>query len=147
MRDPICPTLHRALVEAVETAPLGRVFERGIYVVTDGRHFESRAEISLIRQGPGDIVGQSLAPEVYLAREIGACYAGIYVVVNYAEGVVMDWDHQELSRIFFEDANHLGRLLLDALNITLAIGINNNEGAPDLNQCHCQSLRKSTLLK
>ena len=44
---------------------------------TDGRHFESPAEIAMLN-GHADIVGQSICPEVYLAREIGACYAGLY---------------------------------------------------------------------
>ena len=44
--------------------------------------------------GHADIVGQSIAPEVYLAREIGACYAGLYFTVNYGEGIRKAWSHQ-----------------------------------------------------
>ncbi|MDH7479292.1 MAG: MTAP family purine nucleoside phosphorylase [Syntrophomonadaceae bacterium] len=138
MRDPICPVLHQALVATAEKRPLGRTFDQGIYVVTDGRHFESRAEVAVLRQGPGDVVGQSLCPEVYLAREIGACYAGLYVVVNYAEGVLRDWEHQELARIFYEDAAHLGSLLLDALIEAAGSGTRT---------CQCGDLRKPTLLQ
>ena len=138
MRDPICPVLHRFLVQAAEERPLGRVFDRGIYVVTDGRHFESRAEVALLYQRLGDIVGQSLCPEVYLAREIGACYAGLYIVVNYAEGVVEDWNYSELKDIFYNLAVHLGGLLIAALLKA------EEEGAFN---CSCAVLRKPTLLK
>lgn len=142
MRDPICPVLHNGLVKAAEAKPLGRVFDRGIYVVTDGRHFESCSEVALMRQGPGDIVGQSLCPEVFLAREIGACYAGLYVVVNYAEGIIKEWDYQEFSRIFYEEAVHLGSLLLDAIEKILQ-----KEKYESQKSCECASLRKTTMLK
>nr|WP_040292835.1 MTAP family purine nucleoside phosphorylase [Acetonema longum] len=135
MRQAICPDLHRQLVTAAGNQPLGRVFPRGVYMVTDGRHFESPAEIAMYR-GHGDIVGQSLCPEVYLAREIGACYAGVYLVVNYGEGVVKDWRHADLADIFQQDAPRMGLLVLDALR------------AADATQtCGCPALRKSTLLK
>jgi len=138
MRNPVCPVLHQALVAAAEEKPLRRTFDRGVYVVTDGRHFESRAEIEALRIGPGDIVGQSFCPEVYLAREIGACYAGLYVVVNFAEGVIKDWDYAELGRIFHEDAIQLGSLLLNALDRVEADG---------RHTCACADLRKPTLLR
>lgn len=138
MRDPICPVLHHFLVQAAEANPLGRVFDRGIYVVTDGRHFESRAEVALLYQRLGDVIGQSLCPEVYLAREIGACYAGLYVVVNYAEGVVEDWSYSELADIFHNLARHLGGLLITAL-------VRSEEEGNF--SCSCASLRKPTLLK
>jgi 5'-methylthioadenosine phosphorylase len=113
-----------------------RVFERGIYAVTDGRHFESPAEVSVLKQWGADIVGQSICPEVYLAREIGACYAGIYLVVNYAEGIVEDWQHEELSDIFYEESELIGNILIDTLG-SVGDGV----------KCECADLRKPTLLK
>ncbi|WP_230633028.1 MTAP family purine nucleoside phosphorylase [Paenibacillus athensensis] len=158
MREAICPTQAAALTDAarrhtaqsfVEEAqaeegeqksrtPRPRhVFDRGIYVNTDGRHFESPAEVQMFRGWHGDIVGQSICPEVYLAREIGACYAGIYMVVNYAEGIIKDWDHKDLSDIFYGESQRIGHILLDAL-----AGIDQEQNA-----CNCLSLRKATLLK
>lgn len=136
MRQPICPYLHRTLVDAAVENPLGRVFTRGIYLVTDGRHFESPAEVALFRQWGADIVGQTLSPEVYLAREIGACYAGIYLVVNYGEGTVKPWDYHLLKEIFFEDAVGWGRIAMRALE-TLDLEV----------ACECRNLRKPTLLR
>lgn len=136
MRKAICPDLHNSLFEAAKKHAPARVFERGIYAVTDGRHFESPAEVSVLRQWGADVVGQSLSPEVYLAREIGACYAGVYLVVNYAEGVVEDWKHEELSSIFYGESEMLGNLLIVALK-------NIEDGAT----CECSDLRKLTLLK
>ncbi len=133
MRDPVCPALGRALTEAAAEHARGRVFGRGTCVVTEGPRFESRAEIKMM-QPFGDIIGQSMCPEVWLARDIGACYAALYLVVNYAEGVVRDWEHLLLAEIFEQDAINQSRILLSALDAVDA-------GQP----CSCASLRKPTL--
>ncbi len=134
MRDALCPELRTKLLESAKKFFDGRIFDRGIYAVTDGRHFESPAEISMLK-GNADIVGQSLAPEVYLAREIGACYANLSFVVNYGEGLKL-WSHEVMKDIFFDDAELIGKILLDALkNLDVA------------QNCQCRSLRKETLLK
>ena len=135
MRDALCIELRGKLLTAAEKFFTGRIFERGIYAVTDGRHFESPAEISML-QGHADIVGQSLAPEVYLAREIGACYANLSFVVNYGEGLKV-WSHEVMKEIFFDDAKLIGNILLDAIKNTSAAA----------RTCHCVELRKETLLK
>lgn len=136
MRQPTCPHGRRRLVKAAERAQLGRVFDRSIYANTDGRHFESVAEVQALKIAGADVVGQSMCPEVYLAREIGACYARLDLVVNYAEGIVKDWEHEELRDIFYTESKAIGQMLIDALLAT--------ELAED---CGCSGLRKDTLLK
>lgn len=138
MRNPVCQEIQKNLLQAMEkNKPRGsRVFDRGVYAVTDGRHFESRAEVSMLKQLGADIVGQSMCPEVYLAREIGACYGRVDIVVNYAEGIIKDWEHGELKGIYYTEASTQGRILLDAM-------VNTELTA----KCNCQSLRKDTLLR
>ena len=83
-----------------------------------------------------DIIGQSLCPEVFLARDIGACYAGIYIVVNYGEGVVKEWEHAEMKAIFFDESETIARIVLDTVaDASLA------EDA-----CGCMEHRKPSLL-
>jgi len=135
MRDALCAELRQTLIEETKKRYTGRVFDRGIYAVTDGRHFESPTEIAMM-QGHADIVGQSLAPEVYLAREIGACYAGLYFVVNYGEGI-RPWSHDTLEQIFYDDAPMIGDILLATIRSVSA----------EETSCPCRSLRKETLLK
>ena len=136
MREVLCPELRRALIRSTREHFNGRIFDRGVYAVTDGRHFESPAEIAMMR-GHADIVGQSIAPEVYLAREIGACYAGLYFVVNYGEGIRGSWSHDTMRDIFYDDAPMIGEILLDTIR-----RIDAKERG-----CNCLSLRKETLLK
>ena len=136
MRDALCPELRRALIAATRRHFQGRIFTHGTYAVTDGRHFESPAEVAMMA-GHADIVGQSIAPEVYLAREIGACYAGLYFTVNYGEGIRRAWSHEKMADIFYDDAPMIGEILLDTIRAVAA----------DERSCECLSLRKETLLK
>jgi 5'-methylthioadenosine phosphorylase len=134
MRRPICPELADHPY-AGASADFSRVFKRGTYLVTDGPRFESVAEVDYMRRLGGDIIGQSLAPEVFLARDIGACYAGIYLVVNYGEGVVREWEHGELKAIFFEESATISRIVLDTVaNADLG------------DSCGCMEYRKPSLL-
>jgi len=136
MRDALCPEMRQALIDATKKRFTGRVFTRGTYAVTDGRHFESPAEVAMMN-GHADIVGQSICPEVYLAREIGACYAGLYFTVNYGEGIKEKWSHQDMADIFYDDAPMIGEIILETIR---------NVDAED-KHCECLSLRKETLLK
>ena len=136
MRDALCPEMREALIKATKKRFTGRVFTRGTYAVTDGRHFESPAEVAMM-SGHADIVGQSIAPEVYLAREIGACYAGLYFTVNYGEGIRKAWSHQDMADIFYDDATMIGEIILETIRTVDA----------DDRNCECLSLRKETLLK
>lgn len=135
MRDALCPELREALIKATQKRFDGRIFTRGTYAVTDGRHFESPAEVAMLN-GHADIVGQSMCPEVYLAREIGACYAGLYFTVNYGEGI-KKWSHQDMTDIFYDDAPMIGEIILETIR---------NVDAED-RKCECLELRKETLLK
>ncbi len=138
MRDPVCPDLANILTGTSSKIFPDRDVSRGVYAVTDGRHFESRAEVRMIRTLGGDVIGQSLCPEVYLAREIGACYAGIYLIVNRAEGIGPDWSHTELKKIFYQEALNVGRIIIESLKKT---------NPKRKRVCQCLKLRKKTLLK
>jgi 5'-methylthioadenosine phosphorylase len=134
MRRPVCPELAGHLYSGA-SADFSRVFKRGIYLVTDGPRFESVAEVDYMKRLGGDVIGQSLAPEVFLARDIGACYAGIYIVVNYGEGVVREWEHDELKAVFFEESETIARIVLETVaNADLG------------DSCGCMEFRKPSLL-
>jgi len=82
-----CPEQRGALLQALDGVPFA-VHEQGVYVATTGPRLETAAEIRKFRLLGGDLVGQTLAPEVFLARELEFCYAALTYVVNYAEGLV-----------------------------------------------------------
>jgi 5'-methylthioadenosine phosphorylase len=64
------------------------VHPQGVYVATTGPRLETAAEIRKFGLLGGDLVGQTLAPEVFLARELELCYTALTYVVNYAEGLL-----------------------------------------------------------
>lgn len=135
MRDPFCPEIREALWQrarqfAAEKAT--RAFNRAIHVTVEGPRLETAAEVAALARMGGDIISQSLTPEIYLAREIGACFGSVEMVLNYAEGVRPEWDFELLRAIVREGAEELGRVALDAL---LAL--------PEVPQCSCLSHRQS----
>jgi 5'-methylthioadenosine phosphorylase len=138
MRDPICPEIAGVISKTSNRLFPERRVARGVYAVTDGRHFESRAEVRMIETAGGDVVGQSLCPEIYLSREIGACYAGLYLIVNRAEGIEPAWSHRELKDIFYQEAMNVGRIIIEGLK---------QMGRREKRRCQCSKLRKKTLLK
>jgi len=59
----------------------------GVYVQVPGPHYETPAEIRMIRTLGGDLVGMSTALEAIAAREAGAEVLGISLVTNAAAGL------------------------------------------------------------
>ncbi|OGW18735.1 MAG: phosphorylase, partial [Nitrospinae bacterium RIFCSPLOWO2_12_FULL_47_7] len=84
---PFCPQIHEALCETLHSADLAHRTD-GVYICTEGPRLESSAEIRKFRIIGADLVGMTLAPETFLARELEMCYAALCYLTNYAEGVV-----------------------------------------------------------
>lgn len=82
-----CPELREGLLAALAGVPFP-VHENAVYVATTGPRLETAAEIRKFRLLGGDLVGQTLVPEVFLVRELELCYTALTYVVNYAEGLV-----------------------------------------------------------
>jgi len=86
MDSPFCPSLRRSFASALEA--MGIPFhDGGVYAATRGPRLETRAEVKKLRLLGGTVVGMTLAPELFLARELEMCYAAVCLVVNGAEGL------------------------------------------------------------
>ncbi len=134
MREPFCPDIREALWQrsrkfAADKAT--RVFNRAVHAAVEGPRLETAAEVAALARMGGDIISQTVTPEVYLAREIGACFATVEMVLNYAEGVRPEWDFELLRAIVREGAEELGAVALDAL-----------VALPGVPTCTCASLRE-----
>jgi len=81
-----CPEMRRILVRILKSGSFP-FHETGVYVATSGPRLETPAEIRKFRKLGGDLVGMTLVPEVFLARELELCYAALCYVVNFAEGI------------------------------------------------------------
>ena len=81
-----CPELREAAGRALGGMRLD-YHDRGVYICTQGPRLETPAEIKLYRAWGADMVGMTLVPEAFLARELEMCYLPICYITNYAEGV------------------------------------------------------------
>lgn len=82
-----CPTLRESIKDSLNTMRLN-FSDKGTYVCTQGPRLETPAEIRKYKLYGCDLVGMTLVPEVFLAKELEMCYAAICYVTNYAEGIV-----------------------------------------------------------
>ncbi len=85
--EPFCPQIRGALHDAVHYTGIPH-HEEAVYACTEGPRLESPAEIRKLRILGADLVGMTLLPETFLARELEICYASLCYLTNYAEGVI-----------------------------------------------------------
>jgi purine-nucleoside phosphorylase len=94
------------------TRRLDPTLEEGVYVQLPGPHYETPAEIGMVRAIGGDLVGMSTTLEAIAAREAGAEVLGISLVTNLAAGMTgKPLDHAEVLAAGNEAAGRMGGLL------------------------------------
>jgi 5'-methylthioadenosine phosphorylase len=85
--DPFCPELREVLHQNFHNIGIPH-HDQAVYVCTEGPRLETPAEIRKYRIIGGDLVGMTLIPEAFLARELELCYTPICYLTNFAEGTV-----------------------------------------------------------
>jgi len=83
-----CEAMRGAIRKSAKRIGGGRKLHGGgTYACTEGPRLETPAEIRFLATAGADLVGMTLCPEAFLARELEICYAPVAYVTNYAEGV------------------------------------------------------------
>jgi purine-nucleoside phosphorylase len=86
--------------------------DEGVYVQFPGPHYETPAEIAMVRAIGGDLVGMSTTLEAIAAREAGMEVLGISLVTNLAAGITgQPLDHEEVLEAGQAAATRMGKLL------------------------------------
>ncbi|MDN5894598.1 MAG: purine-nucleoside phosphorylase [Nocardioides sp.] len=86
--------------------------DEGIYVQFPGPHYETPAEINMVRAMGGDLVGMSTTLEAIAAREAGMEVLGISLVTNLAAGLSgQPLNHEEVLEAGRSAASRMGGLL------------------------------------
>ncbi len=86
--------------------------DEGVYVQFPGPHYETPAEIAMVRSFGGDLVGMSTALEAIAAREAGVEVLGLSLVTNLAAGITgQPLDHAEVIEAGRASATRMGDLL------------------------------------
>jgi purine-nucleoside phosphorylase len=88
----------------------------GVYAALPGPHYETPAEIRMLRTAGADLVGMSTALEAIAARHLGAEVLGISLVSNLAAGLTPQaLDHSEVTAAGDAAAGQMGALLAAVL--------------------------------
>ncbi|MEV0412084.1 purine-nucleoside phosphorylase [Streptomyces sp. NPDC050448] len=110
LTDLYSPRLRALCKEIDET------LEEGVYVQFPGPHYETPAEINMIRVMGADLVGMSTVLEAIAAREAGAEVLGISLVTNLAAGISGEpLNHEEVLQAGRDSASRMGKLLTQVL--------------------------------
>jgi purine-nucleoside phosphorylase len=97
----------RALCKEVDPT-----LDEGVYVQFPGPHYETPAEIGMVRAIGGTLVGMSTTLEAIASREAGMEVLGISLVTNLAAGISGEpLNHEEVLEAGRAAANRMGSLL------------------------------------
>jgi purine-nucleoside phosphorylase len=84
----------------------------GVYAGLPGPHFETPAEIRMLRTMGADLVGMSTVLEAIAARAVDAEVFGLSLVTNLAAGITGEpLDHKEVLAAGLAAASRMGELL------------------------------------
>ena len=90
--------------------------DEGVYVQFPGPHYETPAEIAMVRAIGGRLVGMSTALEAIATREAGLEVLGLSLVTNLAAGVGdQPLDHEEVLAAGRASTGRMGELLAGLL--------------------------------
>jgi purine-nucleoside phosphorylase len=96
----------------------------GVYAALPGPHYETPAEIRMLRTAGADMVGMSTALEAIAARHLGVEVLAISLITNPAAGLSPSGlNHAEVVTAGREAASRVGTLLAQILpGVTTATG-------------------------
>jgi len=110
MVDAYAPRL-RVLARSIDPA-----LPEGVYAGLPGPHYETPAEIRMLRTLGADLVGMSTVHETIAARAAGAEVLGVSLVTNMAAGITGEpLSHAEVLAAGAASATRMGALLADVV--------------------------------
>jgi 5'-methylthioadenosine phosphorylase len=112
--EPYCPEVRKVLIEKARET-VDTLWDRAVYVCTEGPRFETPAEIRMFRALGCDVVGMTGLPEAALARELGICYASVCFVSNMAAGLAKRITSQEVMETSRLVGSKIRKILIESI--------------------------------
>jgi 5'-methylthioadenosine phosphorylase len=122
--EPYCPEIRGVLIDVARE--MGGVYDRAVYVCTEGPRFETPAEIRMFRTWGCDIVGMTGSSEAVLARELGVCYATLCFVSNMAAGISGKLTYEEVMNVSKSVTPKIQKIIVESI-----------ERLPKTKRCEC----------
>lgn len=135
IREPFCTALRAVLYEAALEEPAFTVYDHGVYICTPPDRFETPAEIRVLANKGGHIVGQTLGHEAPRINAVGAHLASLNIVSNHAEGH-REWVKGGMVAFYHECALPVARTMIRAAKAVVKQG---------LDDCNCGAYDQSGL--
>ncbi|MBS7655469.1 S-methyl-5'-thioinosine phosphorylase [Candidatus Bathyarchaeota archaeon] len=126
-----CKELREIISSSIKSFKLN-VWE-GVLACTEGPRFETPAEIKMMKILGCDAVSMTSAPEAFLAREAGLCYASLSFISNMAAGI----QNRLTSSEVFKTAQKIFPFIKLILNKAI-------ENIPEKRACECAKSLEET---
>jgi len=125
-QEPFCAGLREVLFNQVlKEKRLQPVFDHGVYACTPWGRFETPSEVRALATLGAHVVGQTLAHEVPLLRQLGIHVGSLSIVSNYAEGITGEWvgkSSKGLSEFYYKCAPIVGNVMVNTLKAVIENG-------------------------
>jgi len=94
--------------------------EKGTVVVIQGPRFSTVAESRWFSKMGWDVINMTQYPEVYLARELGICYANIALITDYDAGLegrddIEPVTEEAVLKVFAENNEKVKNMLFEVI--------------------------------
>lgn len=112
--EPFCSDLSSYM--ATQAKALKLPYHHGGTIITiEGPQFSTKAESLFYRAQGFHIIGMTLHPEVYLAREAEMCFTNVSMITDYDVYAEKPVSHEEVQRTMAENLDKVKKLLLAVL--------------------------------
>ena len=114
MAEPFCPDLSSFIANKAKILKIPHHY-KGTIITIEGPQFSTIAESHYYRGQGFDIIGMTLHPEVYLAREAQLCFTNVSMITDYDVYAEKPVSHEEVQKTMGENIGKVKRLLKEVI--------------------------------
>jgi 5'-methylthioadenosine phosphorylase len=112
--EPFCPDLSGFIANKAKDLKLP-YHHKGTLITIEGPQFSTKAESRFYRAQGFHIIGMTLHPEVYLAREAQLCFTNVSMITDYDVYADKPVSHEEVQKTMAENLGKVKKLLTEVI--------------------------------